>query len=135
MAGRWSVILAALALAGCALQSGGRAPRHTGMGRAPSAVDVSELGLQEIEGQMESLDRASRIVIIDGTPLRLTEETPVFVEGGVGSLDDLAEGEAVRASFVVEDGERVLHWIELPRPEEPVEIESPPEPAGQEVAR
>ncbi len=137
---KWTVTaLVALSVSGCAMQATGRAPRHTGMNRDPSPVDVSELGIEEIEGRVQSIDRSRGVLIVESQeePVRLeaAQETAVFVDGGVGGLADLEEGASVRASFVEEDGKRVARWIELPRPEDAKKAREGMQKAGQEVAR
>jgi len=136
---RWTVVAAAgLAIAGCAMQAAGRAPRHTGMGREPSPLDVSALGIQEVEGRVRSVDRKRGVVVVeqDDRTVRLEAagDTAVFVEGGVGGFADLREGAAIRASFTEEGGKRIAHWLEVPRPEDANERDGF-EKAGREVAR
>lgn len=120
------------------MQSTGRAPRHTGMGRAPSTTDVSTLGIVEIEGRVQSIDEESGAIVVekgDGTVrLEAASDTAVFVDGGVGDFADLEEGAAIRASFTEEGGKRIAHWIELPRPED-ARQDGGFEKAGSEVAR
>ncbi|WP_373045023.1 hypothetical protein [Vulgatibacter sp.] len=137
---RWTVAaVVALSLGGCAMQATGRAPRHTGMGRDPSPIDVSALGSQEVEGRVRSVDSSKGIVVVeetDGTvPLTAATETSVFVDGGVGGFADLREGQPVRASYVTEDGKRIARWIEIPRPEDEDGERPGVEKAGGEVAR
>lgn len=140
MAWRWTAVVAVagLAFAGCAMQATGRAPRHTGMGRAPSSLDVSSLGIHEVEGRVRSVDQSLGVVVVeqgDGTvQLQTAGDTAFFVEGGVARFGDLREGVAIRASFTEENGKRVAHWIEIPRPED-AEDGRGFEKAGQEVAR
>jgi len=136
---KWTLTaLVALSTWGCAMQATGRAPRHTGMNRDPSPVDVSALGIEEVEGRVESIDRGRGVLVVagEGAEVRLeaAKETAVFVEGGVGGLADLHEGTTVRASFVEEDGKRVARWIEIPRSEDGKERDGL-QKAGQEVAR
>lgn len=141
--GRWGRMAALGALvtllAGCAMQATGRAPRHTGMGRAPTVLDVSQLGTHEIEGRLLSIDTTRGVVEIqqeDGiVRLQAAADTAVFVEGGVGGIADLREGAPVRASFAEDGSSRIAHWIEIPRAEPDQERDTGIEPAGQEVAR
>lgn len=141
MAARWMVAaIVAFSAAGCAMQATGRAPRHTGMNRDPSPVDVSSLGIEEVEGRVQSVDHERGVVVVEGAeqPVRLEaeKETAVFVDGAVGGMADLEEGTTVRASFVEEDGKRVARWIEIPRPEDAKADEKKRlEKAGTEVDR
>lgn len=128
-AARWMVAaILALSATGCAMQAAGRAPRHTGMNRDPSPVDVSGLGIEEVEGRVQSVDSGRGVVVVeDGQqPVRLEAErgTAVFVDGGIGGMADLREGTPVRASFVEEGGKRIARWIEIPRPED-AHVEKP----------
>lgn len=135
----WMRALALLAIgaSGCAMQATGRAPRSTGMGRDPSPVDMSEVNLREVEGEVRAV-KSNEVLVVgrDGSEVRLETEkdTTVFVDGGVGGLADLREGVPVRASFEEQDGKRVIHWIEVPRPEKPEE-NTGMQKAGKEVAR
>ena len=130
----------ALLSAGCAMQATGRAPRHTGMGREPSRLDVSELGIVEVEGRVLSVDLASGVVVVEEEEghrtvrLEAAAGTPIFVEGGVGGFADLREGAMVRASYEEDGARRIARWIEIPRPEND-ETDAGIEPAGREVAR
>lgn len=139
-ASRWAALAAlGLMLAGCGMQATGRAPRHTGMGREPSTTDVSTLGIEEVEGRVQSIDPATGAIVVEQgdrtVRLEAAGETAVFVDGGVGAFEDLKEGLAVRASFSDEGGRRVAHWIELPRPEAEDSRDTGFEKAGSEVAR
>ncbi|HWV39507.1 MAG TPA: hypothetical protein VN033_13640 [Vulgatibacter sp.] len=133
--GRRVVVLAVglAALGACAIGTGERAPRSTGMGRL-TVVDIGPLGLEQVEGTVQSVDANEGILVILRPSgllrLELGKDTPIYVEGGVAALRDVEEGWPVRASFTVENGERIAHWVEIPRPEErpegPNPVEAPP---------
>src|SRR5690606_24460913 len=101
-------------------------------------LDVSELGITEVEGRVRSVDLARGVVVVEegGELIRLEAEagTPVFVEGGVGGFADLREGAPVRASYEQSGARRIARWIEVPRPEDEDGGDGL-EPAGREVAR
>lgn len=135
--GMGTAAILAFALAGCAMQATGRAPRSTGMGRGPSPVDTSALGTREVEGRLLRVDGANGILVIgegsDAIRLEAIGETDIFVEGGVGALDDLREGAPVRATYFMRDGRSIAAWIEIPRREG--EDRAGLEKAEKEVAR
>lgn len=122
---------------GCAMQSTGRAPRSTGMGRPDNPVDISSLGLREVEGRLDRVEGDTLIITGKDGEFRLHTgpETAVFLEGGKGKLSDLQEGLPVRASFTEESEGPILQWIEIPRPEDATQTGRRFEKAGTEVAR
>jgi len=128
--GRRIVVLAMgmATLAGCAIGGGERAPRSNGMGRL-TVVDIAPLGLEQIEGTVEAVDANEGILVIQRpsglVQLELGKDTSIYVEGGVAALRDIEEGAPVRASFTLENGDRIAHWVEVPRPEEKPEPEGP----------
>lgn len=111
--------------AGCAVH----APRSTGMGQV-SEVESSELGLQQVEGEVARIDpREGRILIRQEegeVEIQVPEETPVFLQGGIASLSQITEGNPIRATFAEEGLERVARWVEVPREELPAPVEQAP---------
>lgn len=113
------------------------------MGRPENPVDISSIGLREIEGRLGRIE--GRTLIIEGNDgehrVQTSADTAIFLEGGKGELSDLQEGLPVRASFsVAAEGSEapegpVLHWIEIPRPEDAEDSGRRFEKAGTEVAR
>jgi Cu/Ag efflux protein CusF len=93
---------------------------------APAAPDNSSqetmkpgasFAANQIAGQIMTVDKARKEVTIDQRgktlDLKLTESATVFVNGRLGSLEDLKEGQQVRAAFEERGGQRNLRWIEV----------------------
>jgi len=126
-----AVLIGAMSLAGCAMGGGERAPRSTGMGRL-TVVDIGPLGLEQIEGTVKAVDANEGTLVIErasgDVQLELGKDTSIYVEGGVAALRDIEEGAPVRASFMLENGDRIARWIEVPRPEEKPADQDAPNP-------
>lgn len=131
------LLVGTLVATSCAMQSTGRAPRSTGMGRQANPVDISSFGLKEVEGRLERVEGDTLIIRGNDGEHRVHTGpgTAIFLEGGKGDLADLQEGLPVRASFSEDAEEPVLHWIEVPRPEDAQQAGKRFEKAGTEVAR
>lgn len=102
---------------GCAV----RAPKSTGMDQS-EALQGNSLGIDEVRGEVVEVDREEGILQVRDQEERLIElrveaGTPVFFQGGVSSLGEIAEGSPVRAAFEKEGMERIATWVEIPRPD------------------
>lgn len=98
-----------------------------------------------MNGEIRGIDKQARTITIDQSgrlqTLRVDDRSTVFLEGRLGSLDDLREGQQVRAAYEERGTERSLRWIEVnptptAKPEgsgvEPVEEDATKRPdAGQ----
>ena len=70
----------------------------------------------EMEAQIQSIDTASKQMVLDnGTTLVWEEYTTilVFVEGKEGKLEDLKAGAKVKTSYQEKDGKNVVEKIEV----------------------
>lgn len=93
-------------------------------------------------GALRTLRRSPSVVVVEPSDrgerltLEATDGTAIFVEGRLGSFEDLREGQQVRAAFDEREGRRVLRWIEVqagarmetPREEATGESIGPPQP-------
>lgn len=124
----WVVALGAVLAftGGCAA----RAPRSNGMGQV-SEVESAALGLTEVEGKVTRVDPREGTILIqpeahldeataeEPLELQVGDGTAVFLQGGIGTLDDIEEGALIRATFSNHDDGLVASWVEIPRPHEP----------------
>jgi Cu/Ag efflux protein CusF len=74
-------------------------------------------GANQINGQVQAFEPMQKKITIDQSgkkqELKLTDDTTVFVDGRLGSVMDLKEGQEVRAAFENRDGGKSLRWIEV----------------------
>jgi len=66
--------------------------------------------------QVDPLGKTVRVGWLFGlmsTTLDVTEETRIAVEGATGSLQDLREGDVVKAAYEVRDGKYIAKAIEV----------------------
>jgi len=97
------------------------APSTNDAGGPPSAQGPSSHGsifaANQLVGQITKIDPASRNVTIQeakaSRTLKLGDDTTVFVEGRLGTAQDLKEGQQVRAAFETHSGQLTLRWIEV----------------------
>ncbi len=118
----WIAALCSLAIGGAATAQGGTgssAPPDQGM-NAPAREKPSKPGTfssTQLTGRLSSIDKDAGEVTIDHAGqtqvLKLGDNTTVFTEGRLGSIEDLKEGQQVRAAFEEKGGERTLRWIEV----------------------
>lgn len=137
----WLAGLCSLALAGPALAQGGTAPGTSADPHgspqdtakvppktAPPADEkagaptpppgrTGSFASNQIVGQIKVIDKDSKQLTIDqaGRPqeIKLGDNATVFLEGRLGSVEDLKEGQQVRAAYEEKAGEKTLRWIEV----------------------
>lgn len=84
---------------------------------APVRRDQSTL--KEASGTIRAIDKDNNRLIIapgdKGTPVDLVIDrtTTIFVDGRIGKLDDVLEGNEVRASYELKKGSNRAQWIEV----------------------
>jgi hypothetical protein len=54
---------------------------------------------KEVHGSVERFDRSSNTLTVAGQPLKLDSSTEVLKDGSRASLNDIKEGDQIRASF------------------------------------
>jgi hypothetical protein len=85
-------------------------------GQNTGGLDKS-FAANQVLGRIQSLGSRHETVTLDvgGTDQRyqLGSQTTVFVEGRLGSAQDLKEGQQVRAAFEAQDGTKTIRWIEV----------------------
>jgi Cu/Ag efflux protein CusF len=68
----------------------------------------------DMEGKIQSIDTASKQMVLDnGTTLAWDETTTISMEGKDAKLEDLKEGAKVKASYQEKDGKNVAEKIEV----------------------
>ena len=68
----------------------------------------------EMEGKIQSIDTASKeIVLDDGTKLVCDDSTNIMMEGKGAKLEDLKEGTKVKANYEEKDGKNVAAMLEV----------------------
>lgn len=147
--GPWLVAAMALVVgSGARAQPNGPAPiddptrqdRPVGTGRngiAPPPTEkkpapTTPTGAQQVTGELRAIDRDAHTVTIDqGGQLRtyrMDDRSTVFLEGRLGNLDDLKEGQQVRAAWEERGTEKSVRWLEVNPPDR--RQGSAPEPSG-----
>ncbi|MGH7266368.1 MAG: hypothetical protein ACREMB_16200 [Candidatus Rokuibacteriota bacterium] len=76
--------------------------------------------LIEVDGAVQAIDRQVEWVRVSGgatgrptTTLQFTDATQVVVEGRPGSLEDVREGDRVKAAYEDRHGIRLAHRVEV----------------------
>lgn len=102
-------------------QIGSQAPAtSTNKGSATSQENMkpgSSFAANQLTGQIKSIDKSQKSITIDQSgkqqSLKLTDNATVFMNGRLASLDDLKEGQQVRAAYEDRGGQKSLRWIEV----------------------
>lgn len=88
-----------------------------GCTEAQARVVKRRVPLREIAAKIAGVEAAQKRVILDVqgelTVFSVTEETVFFKPGGQASLEELREGQAVRAIYEAGEAPAVLQWVEL----------------------
>ena len=105
------------------------APRAQG---APPPMPASPPQAKVMDGPVKQVDPLGKTVRVGwlfglmSTTLDVTEDTRIAVEGATGSLQDLREGDVVKASYEVRDGKNIAKAIEVTEAEPRREASAPP---------
>ncbi len=68
----------------------------------------------EMEGTIQSIDTASKEVVLDnGSRIAVEDATTITVNGAEAKLEDLKEGTRVKASFEEKDGRMVADTLDV----------------------
>jgi len=104
-------------------------PRAQG---APPPMPASPPQETVMEGPVKAVDPLGKTVRVGwllgllGTTLEVTEETRIAVEGATGSLQDIREGDEVKAAYEVRDGKNIAKTIEVTEAEPDRAADAPP---------
>ena len=86
----------------------------TAMVLAATLTFVGMAMAAEMEGKIQSIDTASKeIVLDDGTKLVCEDSTNIMMEGKGAKLEDLKEGTKVKANYEEKDGKNVAAMLEV----------------------
>jgi Cu/Ag efflux protein CusF len=82
--------------------------------------ELGSMSTNQVQGTISKLDpQGKSLTVLEGeqpTQLSLNESATVFVDGRLGTADDLQEGQQVRAAFDEANGNRTVRWIEVTTP-------------------
>ncbi|MFN7134253.1 MAG: hypothetical protein ACK4N5_19395 [Myxococcales bacterium] len=87
--------------------------------KAQRVVRRDASSLKEAAGKVRSIDKDKNELSILGEgqtdPVKLTVDrtTTIFVDGRIGTLNDVNEGFEVRASYELKQGNNRAQWIEI----------------------
>ena len=85
----------------------------------PPPMPASPPQAKVMDGPVKQVDPLAKTVRVGwlfglmSTTLDVTEETRIAVEGATGSLQDLREGDVVKAAYEVRDGKNIAKAIEV----------------------
>jgi Cu/Ag efflux protein CusF len=84
-----------------------------------------------INGPVKTVDPTAKKVRVGwllglfSTTLEVTEDTRIAVEGTKGSLQDIQEGDLVKAAYLEQDGKNIAKSIEVTQAEAPKGVDAP----------
>lgn len=87
-------------------------------GLSPGAMPLPPVE-KSLDGPVKKVDQASNTVQVGwlfgllSTPLAVTDDTQIAVEGAKGSLADIQEGDRVKAAYEVREGKNIAKFIEV----------------------
>jgi Cu/Ag efflux protein CusF len=99
---------------------------------APSPMTASPPQEKAMEGPVKRVDPLAKTVRVGwlfgllSTTLEVTEDTRIAVEGTTGSLQDIREGDVVKAAYEAHDGKNIAKSIEVTEAEPRREISASP---------
>ncbi len=114
----------AMAQTAPASPSGAVAPAAPGPADQPAARAPSVVQERLIDGPVKKVDPIAKTVQVGwffgllSTTLEVTDGTQIAVEGATASLQDIREGDEVKASYETRDGKYVAKSIEATHSEE-----------------
>jgi len=120
--------------------SGSVAPAAPGLAVQPGAGTPSAVQEKVIDGPVKKVDPIAKTVQVGwffgllSTTLEVTEGTQIAVEGATASLQDIREGDEVKAAYETRDGKDVAKTIEAMRSEETGEGGTPKTGPGSPVS-
>ena len=114
-------------------------PGALGAQAAPPPMSASPPQERVMDGPVKQVDQLAKTVRVGwlfgllSTTLEVTEDTHIAVEGATGSLQDIREGDEVKAAYEARDGKNIAKSIEVREAEpEPRRVPAPsgPPPLG-----
>lgn len=85
----------------------------------PPPMPASPPQAKVMDGPVKQVDPLGKTIAVGwlfgllSTTLDVTEDTRIAVEGATGSLQDIREGDVVKASYEVRDGKNIAKAIEV----------------------
>ena len=95
------------------------APGARGAQAAPPPMTASPPQEKLVDGPVKQVDPLAKTIAVGwlfgllSTTLEVTEDTRIAVEGATGSLQDIREGDVVKASYEARDGKNIAKAIEV----------------------
>ncbi len=117
------IALPAMAQTAPAPPPGAVQPSASGPAGQPPAMAPSPPQEKQIDGPVKGVDPLAKTVKVGwflglfSTTLQVTDDTQIAVEGAKASLQDIREGDEVKASYETRDGKDVAKSIEATHPE------------------
>ena len=95
------------------------APGVMGTQASPPPMTASPPQEKVMDGPVKQVDPLGNTISVGwlfglfSTTLEVTEDTRIAVEGAAGSLQDIREGDVVKAAYEVRDGKNIAKAIEV----------------------
>lgn len=95
------------------------APGTRGAQGAPSPMTASQPQEKVMDGPVKQVDPLGKTISVGwlfglfSTTFEVTADTRIAVEGAAGSLQDIREGDLVKASYEARDGKNIAKAIEV----------------------
>jgi Cu/Ag efflux protein CusF len=122
----WLAALSALALAGTARAEMGSADQTTNgsmrpeQTQKPGSGKTGSFASNQVTGEISHIDKGAKEVTVktgdEEKTLTMGDNATVFLEGRLGSFEDLKEGQQVRAAYEPREETKSLRWIEVNPP-------------------
>jgi hypothetical protein len=113
-----AILALAVAVAGAQTAPSTPAAPEAAQG-APSPRTASPPQEKVMDGPVKQVDPLAKTVRVGwlfgllSTTLEVTEDTHIAVEGTTGALQDIREGDEVKASYEIRDGKNIARSIEV----------------------
>ena len=111
------------------------APGAPGLQAPPPPMTASPPQEKVMDGPVKQVDPLGKSLSVGwlfglfSTTLEVTEDTRIAVEGATGSLQDIREGDVVKAAYEVRDGKNIATAIEVTEAEPRRATSAPPQGA------
>ena len=95
------------------------APGAMGTQASPPPMTASPPQEKVMDGPVKQVDPLGKTISVGwlfglfSTTLEVTEDTRIAVEGAAGSLQDIREGDVVKAAYEARDGKNIAKTIEV----------------------
>ena len=110
-------------------------PTAPGAQGAPPPMTASPPQEKLVDGPVKDVDPLAKTISVGwllgifSTTLEVTEDTRIAVEGTAGSLQDIREGDVVKAAYEARDGKNIAKSIEVTEAEPRRAANAPPQSA------